>query len=170
MAQFTDNAERTWQVALNVDAITQVREATDFDLLLFFAGDTPTEQTILRLQRDPVLLVNVLYLVCKEQADALGVSDRDFGRAMAGDAIAHGTEALLEAVVNFTPNPKDRERLRKARGMVEVWTEKANEVLDRELETALPKELDLALTKFTRSFGSGLGSLASTQGDSHSAN
>jgi hypothetical protein len=60
-----------------------------------------------------VLLCDVIYGVCKPQADEQNISDEDFGRAMAGDAIEHATRALLDELVGFSPSPKDRANLQR---------------------------------------------------------
>ncbi|MBW7934986.1 MAG: hypothetical protein H3C62_15535, partial [Gemmatimonadaceae bacterium] len=89
MKTFTDNAGRTWTLAINVDVLKRVRGLVDMNLLDIIDG-----QLIERLYRDPVLLCDVVYAVCKPEADARSVSDEDFGRAMAGDAIEQATKAL----------------------------------------------------------------------------
>ena len=73
-----------------------------------------------RLISDPVLLCDVIYSVCKPEADAKSVSDEDFGRAMAGDAIDAATTAVLEELVDFFPQGR-RKVLAKALGKLERW-------------------------------------------------
>ena len=65
----------------------------------------------------------MLYVVCKTEADANGVTDEQFGEAMAGDAIDQATKALLEEIVDFSPSPRDRARARRV-------LEKATEMID----------------------------------------
>lgn len=108
MKTFVDNAQRTWTLIVNVTSIKRVRDLLTVDLLEVLEG-----KLIDRLIRDPVLLCDVIYALCKSEAEAAQVSDEDFGRAMAGDAIEHATKALLEELVNFSPNPKDRANLTK---------------------------------------------------------
>jgi len=100
---FTDNASRTWTVSINVDSVKRVRSLCDVDLM-----DAVTDggKLLERLVADPVLLCDVLFAVCKEEADAKGISDQDFGRAMAGDPIDQATTALLEDLVDFFPERK----------------------------------------------------------------
>lgn len=97
MKTFTDNAGRDWQVAVDVAAVKRVRGMCDgLDLI------TAIEGTLFhQLSADPVLLVDVLYAVCKPQADERGVTDQQFGAAMAGDAIDKATDALLEEICDF---------------------------------------------------------------------
>lgn len=107
MQTFKDNLERNWEVALSVDALKRVKGTLEIDLLEVVEG-----KLIERLVSDPVLLCDVVYVVCKPQADKLDISDEDFGRAMAGDAIDAATAALLEELVDFFPRAR-REVLRK---------------------------------------------------------
>src|SRR5207247_1616024 len=65
-----------------------------------------------RVFADPILFVNVLYVLCKAQADSRNVSDYDFGAAMNGDALEDASIAILEEVADFSPSQK-REVLRQ---------------------------------------------------------
>lgn len=103
MKTFVDNAGRTWTVAINVDAIKRVRDLAQVNLLEVIEG-----KLLERLIGDPVLLCDVIYSVCKPEADAKTITDVDFGRAMAGDAIDGATTALLEELVDFFPQGRRR--------------------------------------------------------------
>jgi hypothetical protein len=146
MKTFNDSAGRTWTVDINVDTIKRVRDLTKTDdergvnLLEVVEG-----KLIDRLEADPILLVDVLYIVCKPEADKQNVSDEDFGRAMRGDAIANGTKALLEDLADFFPEGK-RQMIRKvlakmetlrARAMAAVGARIDSQELDQLLERAL---------------------------------
>ena len=103
MKTFCDNAARTWTVQINVDAIKRVRDLVQVNLLEVVEG-----RLLEKLTSDPVLLCDVIYSVCKPEADAKNITDEDFGRAMAGDAIDSATTALLEELVSFFPQGKRR--------------------------------------------------------------
>jgi len=103
MKTFRDNAGRTWTVSINVDAIRRVRSELGVNLMEAVEGGL-----LERLASDPVLLCDVLYVVCRPEAEARSVADEDFGRAMAGDAIEHATTALLEDLVDFFPRGRRR--------------------------------------------------------------
>ena len=149
MQTFRDNAGRTWAVSVDVAAIKRVRALAGFDLLSVMDG-----KAVDRLIADPVILCDVLCAVCRPDAERLGVTDEDFGRAMAGDAIDHATQALLEELVSFCPNPRDRKRLRKF--VTTMWTtmEKARDVLERKLDERLEDASRQALTALGGSSGS----------------
>jgi hypothetical protein len=89
-----------------VDAIKRVKGLLDVNLL-----ESRRRHADRAVDPRPVLLCDVIYVVCKPQADEQNVSDEDFGRAMAGDAIEHATRALLEELVGFSPSPRDRANL-----------------------------------------------------------
>jgi len=136
---FRDNAGRTWTVAINVDAIKRVRDLLHEDLL-------DAKNVIHRLMIDPILLCDAIYCVCKPQADTEQISDAQFAQAMAGDAIAYAKTALIEELINFFPDPKDRENLNLAiqkynvavdqlRTRIKTWLNSPK--LTREIEAAL---------------------------------
>lgn len=129
MHTFSDATGRTWSVAITVDTIKRVRALVQVDLLEAVSG------TLLeRLASDPVLLCDVLFAAVKTEADARQVSDVDFGRAMAGDAIEQATRALLEDLVDFFPQPK-RRVLSKALGTLLTWQAKALSAAESRLDS-----------------------------------
>lgn len=130
MKTFTDNAGRTWTIAINVDVLKRVRGLVDVNLLDIIDG-----KLIERLYRDPVLLCDVVYAVCKPEADARSVSDEDFGRAMAGDAIEQATKALLEELVLFSPSPRDRANIQRVLETTWQVMDKARDLVEARLAT-----------------------------------
>lgn len=108
MPKFTDNKGQEWPVEVTVGTVKRVRKLLDVDLLEILGG-----KLIEKLRIDPVFLVDLLYVVVKPEADALKVTDEDFGYRMAGQAIEDGTSALLEAIVSFFPSPGDRANLKQ---------------------------------------------------------
>ena len=126
MAQFTDNAGHTWIVTLNVDVVKRVRSLCGLDLL--------DVGSLTRLAEDPVLLCDVVYAVCKSQADDAEVTDEDFGRAMAGDAIEEATNGLLEELANFFPSRR-RELIKKALKKMGPLQEMALQAAEARLES-----------------------------------
>jgi len=157
MTSFSDNAGRSWTVAINVDAIKRVRGLVGVDLLEVLDGTL-----IERLVRDPVLLCDVVYAVCKPEADERGVSDEDFGRSMAGDAIEQATKALLEELVGFSPNPRDRAALRRVIATTWKVMERARDLVEQRIETGeLERIAEQALAKAGGSSGGARESSAS---------
>ena len=129
MKPFHDSANRTWTVTINVDAIRRVRSLLDIDLLKVLDDGC---KLLADLHDDPVLLVDVLYCLCKPQADAQNVTDEDFGRAMFGDAILHAHTAFIEELSDFFPSARQRAAIKKVIG-------KTTQVVDRLLDHAEAK-------------------------------
>ena len=157
MKSFTDNAGRSWTVTINVDAIKRVRGLVEVDLLQAADG-----KLIERLVSDPILLCDVIYALCKPQADQQSVSDEEFGRAMAGDAIDAATTAVLEELVGFFPQAKRRvltKALRKLRELEGRAIEHAEAELDG---AALEAQMDRLLRSPGNSSGSAPEPSAST--------
>jgi hypothetical protein len=95
---FKDNAGRTWTISINVDAIKRVRDALKIDLLDIIGGKMLDE-----VLGDPVKVVDIIYVLCREEADAATVTDVQFGKAMSGDPIDTATTAFLEELADFFP-------------------------------------------------------------------
>ena len=114
MKSFTDNTGRTWTLVVNVATIKRVRALCGVDLnsIVEVEDGKPSAKLLERLSGDPVLLVDVLYAVCRPECEQKGVSDEDFGAAMAGDAVEQATDALLDEVIDFFPAAK-REAFRR---------------------------------------------------------
>jgi len=153
MKTFQDNAGRTWTVSITVDAIKRVRGLLEVDLLEVVGG-----KLIDRLITDPVLLCDIVYAVCKPEADAQSVSDEEFGRAMAGDAIEHATTALLEELVSFSPSPRDRANLKRVLETTRRVMDKARDLVEQRIESGeLDRIAEEALQDHVGSAGSSSG-------------
>ena len=142
MKTFNDNAGRTWTVAVNVECIKRVKSLLDVNLLDAIEG-----KLIEQFVSDPILLCDVIYAVCKPEADTKNVSDEEFGRAMAGDAIDNATTALLEELVDFFPSGK-RQVLAKALAKLKTFQTKAVETASKRLDDPkLDQQLEAILSE-----------------------
>ena len=103
MKTFTDAASRTWTVNVNVATVKRVKELLEIDLTKLIDDKA---KPLAELISDPIKLVDVVYVLCKTQADAEKVSDEDFGRAMWGDSIYAAADAFLGAWIDFHPANK----------------------------------------------------------------
>lgn len=154
MKTFRDNTSREWPVSINVHAIRRVRDATAVNLV---SRDFPA--LLEQLLSDPVLLCDVIYVLCKPEADALNIAAEAFGKAMSGDSVEEAMKAFFDELADFTPNPRARARVKTV--VEKLWTmaEKAQDLADAELTAALAKETPTSGPPSTRSPES----LASTQ-------
>ena len=157
MKTFVDNGGQTWTVTINVSVIKRVRGLLNVDLLAIVEGTL-----VEKLVRDPILLCDVIYVVCKPEADDRGISDEDFGRAMAGDAIEHATKALLDELVDFSPSPRDRANLRRVLETTWQVMDRARDAIEAQLESGeLEKVVNQQLKSAIASSGAVLASLES---------
>lgn len=131
---FKDNEGREWTISVNVATIKRVRSLLNVNLI---ADDL--KKVIGDILGDPVLLVDLLYVVCKQQADERNLPSEAFGAAMYGDCIHAATVAFLEELTDFTPYPRDRVRLRRVIQEINNTIVKAADYLDKMLEAELPK-------------------------------
>ena len=80
MHSFTDTKGRAWNLAVTYASVRRARELVGVDLLKL--DDKLFEQL-----GDPIKLVDILYVLCKPQAEALKVTDEEFGESLAGDVL-----------------------------------------------------------------------------------
>lgn len=97
---FHDSQGRQFTVELNIRQARKLRDELELDVF--------SEQVFHRIAGDPILLCDAIYLLVEGQCREYEISDEDFGRALAGDAIAEATDAFLEELVDFFPNPRTR--------------------------------------------------------------
>lgn len=110
MHQFTDTTGRVWQLKISVGSVKRVREATS--LLLPSMFDEGMKLLVL-LTTDYEKLVDVLYAVCKPEADAAGVGPEQFAESLGGDSLQQAMEALVRATADFFTSPEQRTALHK---------------------------------------------------------
>ena len=128
MKQFKDNQGCEWVIDVNIGAIKAVRELVKVDLYALFADEAK------RLFADPVLLVDTVYVLCREQADQRKLTDIDFGKLFEGDVLEAAANALLEAVVDFFPSSRRtilRATVNKSEQIAAKLQAKALETIDR---------------------------------------
>jgi len=137
MRQFTDTKERVWEVELNVRQMKRVRDVLGIDLVnVIQAGKdgAVATDTLDRVANDPILLVDILWVLCEGQAKAAGVTDDDFGSSLAGDSISDATRAFLDELVDFFPGAR-RLFLKKAVDLARKYETENAEMLEKALNS-----------------------------------
>jgi hypothetical protein len=135
---FRDAEGRNWTVAVNVNGMKAVKTLLGLELHRLFDNKL---QPLADLFADPPKLVDVLYVLCKDQADKAAISDEDFGRAMYGDALSDAADAFFGAVVDFVPDRANRKALRKFRDASRIAGEHLLSKMEKEAEALSPDEL-----------------------------
>jgi hypothetical protein len=146
---FTDAKKRQWFVKITVAGIRRVKEALNVNLFKLsenkFAG-------LAELLDDELQLVNVIYVLCRDQLAAQNITDEQFGESLDGEAFGRAADAFLQAYINFSPDPRIRAALGslKTKGLAAL-----NLILtdaEKEIEKATPESMATQLReRFTTS-------------------
>jgi len=134
MRSFKDADGRDWDVEVTVGTIKRVRATLDLDL-------TEIDSAIYKRLADPVLLADLLFVVCERQANDRDLSDEDFGRGLRGDPIDDATAALLDAVADFFPG--------RRRSLLQAMISKSATLQEQAAKMAMDKITDPETEKAT---------------------
>ena len=113
MRTFKDRTGREWTVDLNITAVKRAKALIGVDILDLM-DETKGTDLLTRIQGNEVLMVDLVYVLIKPEADAKGITDEDFGGSMAGEAIDAAYMVLLAEICDFFRNPARRAVLRTA--------------------------------------------------------
>lgn len=154
MHSFKDKAGKPWQVEITVGTNKVVKGLLGFSLYdLVDKGDQPLKP-LAKFLEDPEQLVNLLYVLCKDQADQLSMTDEDFGRLFTGEVLGDATDAFVGELISFFPNPQVRQSLQKVVEKGREFGAKLVERMDRELANVdLENEVDLLVKKLSGESG-----------------
>ena len=148
MKKFTDKNKNDWILNLTVGTAKRVKADCGIDLINIIDIKTGAEKSILEeLATNPILLVDVLFSLCRKQAEEKGIDDFAFADIFDGETIQNASEALVEEIINFSP-PVTKKILMKI-------YEKNKQVMgenEKELEAILESpEFDKDLEAFMKS-------------------
>lgn len=136
MQHFTDANGKRWTVRVDYAAIKRARSLAGIDL-----ARVVEDPKVLKALAEPIGLVDTIYAVCKPEADASGITDEAFGAAMIGEPIADATNALLESLADFFPEP--RKGLMK--GIIKRVIEVESKLQARTADLLQSPEMDAAI-------------------------
>ena len=127
MHSFKDKNGLEWNVEVNMATVKRVKNATGINI-----ADLDNVEFMQKLKDDLIFLIDLLYLVCKPQADERGINDEAFAGLIFGDVLEQAVSAFLESYVDFFPQGT-RRRLRAAQSLVSPAIEKALAAIDQKL-------------------------------------
>ena len=152
---FKDVNGNEWIANITVGTIRRVKEVLGVDLMTIVDQEKGEESLLARLHNDIELLVNVIFVVCKPQAETMKVSDEAFGELLAtGDILEEAVDALIEGMMLFFP-PRRRkvlqvmmDKYKEMEGIAadRIEREVANLDLNQIMDVALPPEISGALS------------------------
>ena len=142
MNSFKDCHQREWHLEISINEVRRVKKLAGLDIL-----DLDQGKALQRLANDPILLVDVLWILCEEQAEKHGMTDEQFGRAFRGNTIEDATDALFEALVDFFP-PQRQHLLKKVMEAAKTMGQKERALVETYLDSpALTEMMDQELEK-----------------------
>jgi hypothetical protein len=110
MQTFKDRNGREWGIEITVGSIKRVRDAVKVNLYDLiddnFAG-------LRRLLDNPIDLVDVVFVLCEQNAKASGINDVQFGESLSGESISEMADAFTQAFIDFFPDRRRAAVLQK---------------------------------------------------------
>jgi uncharacterized protein with von Willebrand factor type A (vWA) domain len=162
MASFTDAKGDAWTVAVTYHDVQEVEKATGVYLPSLLDDKL---ETLSRLHEDFKLLVTVVAQLCDSQIEQRGMTAEDFAKRLGGDVLEGAAHAVVEATIDFFPNPHRREAMRKAWGKIKQASQIYQEMMTPIVMAGID-ETARALGKLSSaSSGSASVSSASSPGD-----
>ncbi len=128
MSKFVDAKNRIWVVDVTNTTLRRVKSLTDVRLM-----DAVDGELIPQMSQDFLLLGEVLFAVCKPQADRESITQEEFESGLAGDHLTEARDALVEALLEFLPEDQ-RRLLTKAVAHQREVTARGMEMLHRRLD------------------------------------
>jgi len=107
MHAFTDKANRTWRINLNVATVRKVHAETGIHL-----GNLLNSEEVVKFQSDELVIGDVLWALVKEQAQDQGIDRNGFESQLSGAVIMQATDALLNEFLDFLADGRRAEILR----------------------------------------------------------
>lgn len=99
---FRDETQNEWKLDLTISAVKRVKAHVDgVDLLQAQSREGEKPSLLARLATDVELLCDVIYAICKPQADTKSISAAEFGELLCGDVIAGAHAAFWEELRLF---------------------------------------------------------------------
>lgn len=139
---------KTVDLSISAGSIELVKNQLKVSLV-----DLGSTGVIEKMMDDPLLLCNIIYLLCKRSCEEQKISAEDFAYGMEGEQIEAATKAFIEELINFLP-PSKKTLLRQSLKMQETLNQKMvessmakMESLMGKMETMVDRELDKTMLK-----------------------
>ena len=133
---FIDSKGESWDTRIDVSVIRRVRAEHGIDLSKIISS----QEQLSALNDDVVLLVDVLYAVCKPTAETRKIDAEEFAMRLAGNAIESAVESLMLSIIDFFPQSRGKILRQIWDKNKELKTEQLNQVqqaVDQWISTSL---------------------------------
>jgi hypothetical protein len=143
VASFKDNRGDSWEVLITVATVLDVKSKLGYDLASIADNEDPSAD-FAKLTKNMGMFVDVLSVVCEEQAIARGLDGRGIAKRWDLNVFKLAVDAFQEAYVDFFLNPQQQKKARALLGQRAAMTEKK---LAAEGEKALRKLEELTVSE-----------------------
>jgi len=160
MKVFSDSQATEWQIDLNAATLRRVQALLGLNLTQPHEQDASGQTLGERLVRDTMLLVDVLWAVCKPQAEGLGINEEAFASRLGGGALRAAKSALIEDWSDFFQSLGQTEMAEALNKTLEMQTaigaaalkqiERVGLAILAQADQAITAEGDKALAELTR--------------------
>ena len=158
MSTFTDASGHEWRLAVTP---YEYRKLTSIDIDIYDVVDREKAKELLaKLETDDMLLSDVLWLICEDDAQGLGIDKRSFLKSLPGEVLAAAYLALLEAITNFFRRPEQRMLMQKLIAFVRAAQSRLQTVAQEEINKV---DVNSLAETFIESAMNSLGRSESTQ-------
>lgn len=133
---FIDSKGESWDTRIDVSVIRRVRAEHGIDLSKVISS----QEQLSALNDDIVLLVDVLYAVCKPVADSRKIDAEEFAMRLSGNAIESAVESLMLSIIDFFPQSRSKILRQIWDKTKEIQTQKLSQVqqaVDQWISTSL---------------------------------
>ena len=105
MRVFKDKNDFSWEIEVNISALKKVKSYLDLNLLDIFKQNPETQKFELleKISEDPILLVDLLFVLCEKQVKERNMNAEDFANVFSGEVIENAVNALLYEIIDFFP-------------------------------------------------------------------
>lgn len=146
---FIDSKDRHWSLVITVLEYQKIKQELNIDIGNIFNDDSWLQNLI--AMEDVTMFLSLIGILTDKAREADGISMEDFYEAFDGDTMQNSSEALVEAIINFS-HPSRREALRNLvkatnKGLNELGRVVADETLRNsekmmeQLEPAIREEM-----------------------------
>lgn len=119
---FVDSKDRHWSIVITVLEYQKMKQELNIDIGNIFNDDGWLQSLV--AMEDVTFFLQLIGILTDRAREAEGISMEDFYEAFDGDTLQSSSEALVEAVINFS-HPSRREALRN---LVEATNKGLNEL------------------------------------------
>jgi hypothetical protein len=134
MRKFVDNNKDIWTLSIDVGAIKRcVKLMGQNPLDLVKEGKTGFLGLLAKLD-DIIWCVDVLWCICKPEADTRNLSDEEFAARFDGDILVEARNELAKAFADFFPEGRQREAMLATIAKMSQIQTKLLEKIDPEIE------------------------------------